>query len=934
MVRTFLRPVVQSCVVFTLLSLLASLSAFGQGSNPFFTPPTFSGNGQALSADVNGDGKPDLLFFDGTVLLGKGDGKFTTGTPWRSTAGVPNIGGTQFAIADFNGDGKADIFVIGPLNVLGVLLGNGDGTFQAETTTSVADFPAAFLVGDLNGDGKPDVLAQVDSSTLTYIGNGDGTFAAGIASNTASPEVANAFADFNGDGKLDLLVPGAGIQLGKGDGTFQAIVTFPAGALGGSNVVGDFDGDGKLDVIVTAANSSGLQLQVLFGNGDGTFRAGSIQSLPASAGLGDLVATDLNGDGKLDLIGSTGSAAQVFIGKGDGTFTPGNSYNAPTILPVTSILGSTSIVVADFNGDKKKDIAAFNTMLLGNGDGTLQGNPAVPGQFGFNAMGDFNGDGHPDFASMGPALQSSTNASVYQANLSIWMNDGKNNFTVSHTYTINIPSPNLADLIANVGVGYAADLNGDGKIDLVGFVWDAGGLNMIALLGNGDGSFGAPIPTRVNSDSNRLISLAFTLGDVNGDRKPDLLVNAGTGADNQGTLSIFLGKGDGTFGPANTPFVGGAIGMAVVGDFNNDNKADVITGSANGVGVLLGNGDGTFQPTTFLSNTGCATTCGTPVSADFNGDGNLDLMLRALGGGYQVLLGKGDGTFDMSPVVAVTPGTFSGFFQVADFNGDGKLDVLANGSFDPTLGLILGNGDGTFGPPLPVTNAGWAFVADFNGDKKPDILEVGANQLVWLYNIGQAAVTPPPVAPPDFSLGSGSGGGTATVAAGSTATYPLSLAGSGGFTGTVSLTCSVAPAGPTCSISPSSLMVTGSTTATATVSVTTTARSGVLPISGSNQRDSFRRIFWIFGALLAAASLIRSLATAQMRPRRFSWSLATAFGTILLLAATVIGGCGGGSSPSTGPKPSGGTTAGNYTVTVTAQSGSVSHQTKLTLTVQ
>ena len=74
MVRTFLRSIVQSCVVFTFLSLLTSSSASGQGSNPFFPPPTFSGNGQALSADVNGDGKPDLLFFDGTVLLGKGDG--------------------------------------------------------------------------------------------------------------------------------------------------------------------------------------------------------------------------------------------------------------------------------------------------------------------------------------------------------------------------------------------------------------------------------------------------------------------------------------------------------------------------------------------------------------------------------------------------------------------------------------------------------------------------------------------------------------------------------------------------------------------------------------------------------------------------------------------------------------------------------------------
>src|SRR5262249_43362319 len=181
----------------------------------------------------------------------------------------------------------------------------------------------------------------------------------------------------------------------------------------------------------------------------------------------------------LDVVGCPGSAAQVFLGQGDGTFTPGNIYNAPTTILSTGLVGSTSIVIADFNGDKKIDVAAFNTMLLGNGDGTLQGNPAVPGQFGFQAMGDFNGDGHPDFAQMGPIEQVGTapnGIGIFAANVNVWLNDSKNNFTLAHSYPINITTPNI-DNIGYLAIGGARDLNADGKLDLIGSVWDGSGLS-------------------------------------------------------------------------------------------------------------------------------------------------------------------------------------------------------------------------------------------------------------------------------------------------------------------------------------------------------------------------------------------------------------------------------------------------------------------------
>ena len=832
-------------------------------------------------------------------------------------------------IADFNADGKPDILVAGPVNLLSVMLGNGDGTFQSAVTTSIAAPATTFVVGDMNGDGKPDVLAQVGSAFFSYLGKGDGTFAAGVTSNASSASQFDLLVDFNGDGKADLFVFNqAVLQLGNGDGTFQAPVQLPFGSPAGSGLIGDFDGDGKLDIMGFFGISSSRQVQILFGNGDGTFRAGTMQPFTTTP-LSNLTVVDLNGDGKADLVGSTGSALEVLIGKGDGTFTPDGFYNAPNLLSDGSE-GSNSVVIADFNSDGKKDVAAFNTLLIGNGDGTLQGTVAVPNLAGMGAAGDFNGDGLADLAVITPA---SGNSST----LNIWLSDGKSGFTLAHTYQIPIPMPNINFGSAAV-INWAGDLNGDGKVDLVGNIWDGSGLTVITLLGNGDGSFGAPVASRVNNVPDHAGSVALVLGDLNGDGKPDVLINAAQqGGLDGGTFYVMLSNGDGTFAAPTTPFVGTPQGGTItLGDFNNATRNWMRSSGLPAASLLLwAMGMARFSRPRSVTNAACLNSCGNMVSGDFNGDGNLDLIVPT-GTGYQILAGKGDGTFNVTPAVTDGLNQFS-VSQVADFNGDGHLDVLGafSTSSGAVLGLIPGKGDGTFGNPFIYSVFGTPLVADFNGDGKLDVALTGTAQLVLLFNTAPAVAPPPPPAPPDFNVGSGSGSGTATVTAGSTATYPLSLAGSGGFTGNVALTCSVSPAGPACSVSPSSVTVSGSTAATATVSVTTTARSGLLPIGGSNERDSSRRILWMFGSLLAAAGIISVLASAQTRPRRFSWSLATVCGALLLVLATLVSGCGGSNSSngSTGSIATG-TSAGNYTVTVTAQSGSVSHNTQLTLTVK
>src|ERR1022692_4213777 len=216
------------------------------------------------------------------------------------------------AVGDFNGDGKLDLAVAnyGSDNV-SILLGNGDGTFQAAVNYGAGEFPESVAVGDFRGDGKLDLVVanQGSNNVSILLGNGDGTFQAAVNYGVGSSPTSVAVGDFNGDGKLDLVVANSfsnngSILLGNGDGTFQAAVDYGIGtenypATPGSVAVGDFNGDGKLDLVVAGVESDGVSVvSVLLGNGDGTFQA----AVNYGAGAQTSVAVgDFNGDGRLDL---------------------------------------------------------------------------------------------------------------------------------------------------------------------------------------------------------------------------------------------------------------------------------------------------------------------------------------------------------------------------------------------------------------------------------------------------------------------------------------------------------------------------------------------------------------------------------------------------------------------------------------------------------
>jgi hypothetical protein len=889
------------CRVFCLLFLgIFVFQAKGQVS--FFTnPPTFAaGRGNVFAADLNLDGSLDLVYADGTVLLGKGDGTFKVGTQVGLAPGTSIVGE-----ADFNGDGRSDLLGVNGFNLL-VFLGNGDGTFQSPTSSFVAASYASFFVGDVNGDGKPDALGFNPNAGFTvFLGKGDGTLTIS-QSYSISTGLVMVAGDFNGDHKLDVAVASSAVGgtnptgsvavlLGNGDGTFKNPVT-SAGVFNPSvMVVGNVNGDGKLDLVLATAyplGNGGFQTAAtLLGNGDGTFQPPSqIAPPPPATVFGvsgtELVLADVNGDGRLDLVVSSLATGfvQILLGKGDGiSFSLARSYYL--------LNEGGHITVADFNNDHKLDIACGPYMLLGNGDGSFHAPQNLETRGGV-AVGDFNGDGIADLAGVLPP------------NLDIYLGNRSGVLSLAHSYNFS----QLGDSIL------AADVNGDGKLDLV--TWGNGGVAVV--LGNGDGTFQSPI---VSSGCTPGINWAFGVGDFNNDHKLDLAFVQNSLSGNGNSLYLCLGNGDGSFAAlSSVAFAGTTTNSLALGDFNKDGNLDAAVGSKAGLAILLGKGDGTFQAPNFIIRSVTYVT----APADYNGDGNVDLVVGPNAfNSSGVFLGRGDGTFRLiSQTNLPFPAT------PVDVNGDGKLDLVGIGGGDGVgtgLQVSLGNGDGTFGAPIVlaigtshVQNLGSPNIGDFNGDKLPD-LAVPWGQFSG-YDGGVAIFlnTTPPGGTTDMGLSVASGGsGSVTVPAGQPASYTLSIGGKG-WSGQASLSCSGAPSGASCSVAPSTLTVSAINPSPLTVSVITTPRT-MSALRANPKLPSP----WIWATALMAILILpgslRSTFPASKLIRRMP-----------LLLLFLLCSCGGGS----GGSSQHGTPAGTYTLIVTATSGSLSQSLPLTLTVQ
>jgi hypothetical protein len=504
------------------------------------------------------------------------------------------------------------------------------------------------------------------------------------------------------------------------------------------------------------------------------------------------------------------------------------------------------------------------------------------------AVGDFNGDGNPDLA----ASNSGSNT------VSILLGKGDGTFQSHVDYS-------TGSLPAQVVV---ADFNRDGKLDLA--TANGYGNSVSVLLGIGDGTFRPNVDYAAGQNPEWL-----AVADFNHDGYLDI-ATSNYGPDySGGSVSIFLGNGDGTF-QSQVAYPAGINPFGVMaGDFNRDGNIDLAVINNNGyygVWILLGNGNGSFQPAVFYA-TGMNPRVG--VVADFNSDGNLDLAIgNCIENNLSILFGDGAGHF-ASPV-NYSAGAYVQAVAGGDFDGDGILDLVTSNAASNTVSVLKGNGNGTFQPNVDFVTGNGSMklaVADLNHDKAPDLVvpNLYDNTVSVLLNKGT-----------DFSI-SASAAIPAAVHPGQSSTSTLTLNLLTAFNNPATLACSVQPvqSAPTCSFSQNPLIFDASGNGTTILTINASSAYASLGFS-SPGHDSRQLPFVLFP--IAGLALVGAGFSFRRVPRR---NLGAGLLGCLLLAGLIFqSACAGTSTVLRQPQ--------TYTITVTATAGSAQHSTTTTLTVQ
>jgi hypothetical protein len=752
-------------------------SAIGIGPAPnFATQQTFAAGTRPISvtaADINGDGKPDLIGAnrdDNTVSVLLNTTVPGATTPSFAMQQIFATGTSPYSVttADVNGDDKPDLIVANfSDNTVSVLLnttapGAGTPSFAVQQTFVTGSGPFSVTAADVNGDGKPDlVVANQNANTVSVLfnttapGAATPSFAAQQTFATGTNPRSVTVADVNGDGMPDLLVanvndntvsvllnttvPGAAIP------SFAAQQTFATGAgpvsvsAVDSVTAVDVNGDGKPDLIV--ANGNDNTVSVLLNTtvpGAPIPSFAAPQTFATGAGPFSVTAADVNGDGKPDLTVANVNTSTVSVLLN--TTVPG-ATTPSFAAQQTFATGANpfSVIAADVNGDGMPDliVANFNASTV-----SVLLNTTVPGAAtpSFSAQqpsatgslprsvtaADVNGDGMPDLI-----------VANYNANtVSVLLNT-----TAPGAATPSFAAQQTFATGTNPNSVTAADVNGDGKPDLI--VGNSGANTVSVLLNTTAPGATSPSFAAQQTFITGVGPFSVTAADVNGDGKPDLIIaNV-----NANTVSVLLnttapGAATPSFAAQQAFATGTYPNSVTAADVNGDGKPDLIVSNQNTstVSVLLNTtAPGAATPSFAAQQTAATSGPAAVTIADVNGDGMPDLIVANYSADtVSVLLNTtAPGAATLSFATQQTFATGAGPYSVttADVNGDGKPDLIVANWYANTVSVLLNTT--VPGATTPSFAAQQTFItesspdsvvaADVNGDGMPDLIVANYN---------------------------------------------------------------------------------------------------------------------------------------------------------------------------------------------------------------